>query len=216
MMKHWGTLVLVVGPSGAGKDSIIRGAQRAFEGNSQFVFPRRVVTRKADVAAEDHDSITDMAFALSVAAGDFAVWWKAHGNGYGLPITIDDDLRIGRTVIFNCSRTVVGEVQKHYPKVVVADIQVSVGQLVERIVARGRETRAEAVERANRVVPTFPPGTVAYPIRNDSSLELAISTFCNLLRMLDDARSDPGRRTFDNQNQHENGDNGGRRLVVVK
>ena len=108
MMKHWGTLVLVVGPSGAGKDSIIRGAQRAFEGNSQFVFPRRVVTRKADVAAEDHDSITDMAFALSVAAGDFAVWWKAHGNGYGIPITIDDDLRIGRTVIFNCSRTVAG------------------------------------------------------------------------------------------------------------
>ena len=108
MMKHWGTLVLVVGPSGAGKDSIIRGAQNAFADDPHFVFPRRIVTRKADIAAEDHDSITDMAFALSVAKGDYAVWWKAHGNSYGLPITIDDDLRIGRTVIFNCSRTVGG------------------------------------------------------------------------------------------------------------
>ena len=106
--------------------------------------------------------------------------------------------------------------QKHYPKVVVADIQVSVGQLVERIVARGRETRDQAIERANRVVPAFPPGTMAFPIRNDSSLELAISTFCNLLRMLNDAGTDPGRSPLDNQHQHEDSNDGGRRLVVVK
>lgn len=216
MRMHWGTLVLVVGPSGAGKDSIIRGAQKEFAGDPRFVFPRRVVTRKADTAAEDHDSVTEMAFALSVANGDFAVWWKAHGNGYGLPITIEDDLRIGRTVIFNCSRTVVGEVQKHYPKVAVAEIQVSADQLVERIVARGRESKEQAIERAGRVVPPFPAGTRAFPIRNDSSLDLAISTFCNLLRMLDHAGPDPGRSPFDDQNQDEDGDNRGRRLVVVK
>ena len=92
--------MLVVGPSGAGKDSIIRGAQNVFADDARFVFPRRVVTRKADVAAEDHDSVTDMAFALAVAKGDFAVWWKAHGNGYGIPVSIDDDLRVGRTVDF--------------------------------------------------------------------------------------------------------------------
>ena len=216
MMKHWGTLVLVVGPSGAGKDSIIRGAQEVFNSNSKFVFPRRIVTRKSDAASEDHDSVSEMDFALSVAKGDYAVWWKAHGNSYGLPISIDDDLRIGRTVIFNCSRTVVGEVQKHYPKVVVADVQVSEGQLVDRIVARGRETRDEAIERASRVVPPFPTDTASFPIRNDSSLDLAISTFCNLLRMLNDAGTDPGRGPFNNQDQNEDCDDGGRRLVVVK
>ena len=196
MIKNGGTLVLVVGPSGAGKDSIIRGAQSTFANDAGFVFPRRIITREADIAAEDHDSIAEAAFALSVARGDYAVWWKAHGNSYGLPITIDDDLCVGRTVIFNCSRTVVGQVQTQYPKVVVADIQVSVGQLVERIVARGRETREEAVERASRVVPPFPAGTMAFPIRNDSSLDLAISPFCDLLRMVSDPGSHPGQRSI--------------------
>lgn len=216
MMKSCGTLVLVVGPSGAGKDSIIRGAQANFAHHPRFVFPRRIVTRKADVMAEDHDSISDIAFASNAANGDYAVWWEAHGNSYGIPITIDDDLSMGRTVIFNCSRTVVGEVQKRFPKVVVADIQVSVNQLVDRIVARGRESREEAIERANRVVPPFPPGTTMVPIQNDSNLDVAISTFCNLLRMLDDAGTDPGGSSFDDQNKYENGDDGCRRLVVVK
>ena len=215
-MANRGTLVLVVGPSGAGKDSIIRGAKTFYANDEQFVFPRRIVTRKADVSAEDHDSISEMAFALGVAKDDYAVWWIAHGNGYALPISIDDDIREGRTVIFNCSRTVVSEVHKTYPKVVVVDIQVSASHLIERIVARGRESRDEAILRVARVVPPLPNETVNFPIRNDGTLEMAISEFCGLLRMLDDAGSDPRRSPFNDQNQNEYRNDGGGRLVIVK
>ncbi|MGA7013248.1 MAG: phosphonate metabolism protein/1,5-bisphosphokinase (PRPP-forming) PhnN, partial [Pseudolabrys sp.] len=50
-----GRLVLVVGPSGAGKDTVITGAKAACAADSTFVFPRRVVTRPAS-DAEDHDT----------------------------------------------------------------------------------------------------------------------------------------------------------------
>ena len=43
-----GALVLVVGPSGAGKDALIAAAREALEANTRFTFPRRVVTRQVD------------------------------------------------------------------------------------------------------------------------------------------------------------------------
>ena len=49
-----GRLVLVVGPSGAGKDTLIAGARVKCLNNPTIVFPRRVVTRAASVA-EDND-----------------------------------------------------------------------------------------------------------------------------------------------------------------
>src|SRR6185295_15951480 len=43
-----GRLVLVVGPSGAGKDTLIAGARAACRDDATVVFPRRVVTHGHD------------------------------------------------------------------------------------------------------------------------------------------------------------------------
>lgn len=216
MTGIWGTLVLVVGPSGAGKDSIIRGAKKTLAADPRFVFPRRIITRQADEAAEDHGSATDMDFAIAVARGDFAVWWRAHGNGYGIPVSINDDLRIGRTVVFNCSRAIIGEVSRQYQRIAVASVEVSSDVLLERIVARGRENREQAVERVSRVVPPFPPGLSVSRIQNDHSIDSAIKAFCSFLRSLDDPAADPGGSPLDNENQCKNSDDGGGRLIIVE
>lgn len=187
MRRERGTVVLVVGPSGAGKDSILRQAQSIFATDPDVVFPRRVVTRKADVSAEDHDTVSDMDFSQNLAKGDYAVWWSAHGNGYGIQVSIDDDIKLGRTVIFNCSRAIIEELQLRYPKVVVVEIKVSPELLVDRIVARGRETHDEAVFRVSRTVPALPRGIVVIPIQNDGALEDAALTFCAAIRKLNHA-----------------------------
>ena len=93
-----GRLILVVGASGVGKDTLIVGARAACAAEPSVVFPRRVVTRAA-TAAEDHDSISEEAFRRAAAAGDFALWWEAHGLCYGIPSTITDDIRAGRRVV---------------------------------------------------------------------------------------------------------------------
>ena len=77
-----GRLVLVVGPSGAGKDTLIAAGRAALGEDPRFVFPRRVVTRPAVAALEDHESVSPEAFAAARQAGAFALDWEAHGLCY--------------------------------------------------------------------------------------------------------------------------------------
>ena len=92
-----GRLVLVVGPSGAGKDTLLGLAKAACEGNHDIVFPRRVVTREAS-SAEDNVAVTSDEFRRGLGHGDFAAHWEAHGLSYALPAEINEDIRAGRTV----------------------------------------------------------------------------------------------------------------------
>lgn len=179
-----GHLVPVVGPSGAGKDSILRAAQGVFAGDERIVFPRRVITRKAMAAAEDHDSVTEMAFAHAVAKGDFALWWDAHDNSYGIPAAIDNDLAQGRTVVFNCSRAALAEALDRYPVVTAIEISASPAVLIERIVARGRETHAEAMARVARKPAAYPAGLAVIRIDNSGELNNAVNAFAAALRTL--------------------------------
>jgi ribose 1,5-bisphosphokinase len=211
-----GHLVLVVGPSGAGKDSVIKGAQEVFIENRNVVFPRRVVTRPSDSNAEDHDVMSEMAYALAVAEGEFALWWRAHGLGYGIPISIEDDLKLGRVVVFNSSRTMVTEALTNYHNITVAEIEVSTDVLVERIVARGRETREDAVKRVARQVPAYPARAKLHRINNDRSLAEAVQNFCALIQLLQDLRPDHGRDAFNNQHQNKDGNDGRGGLVIVE
>ena len=67
-----GCLVLVTGPSGAGKDSLIAAAKTALLSNPRFMFPRRAVTRVRS-AHEVHDSLSVAEFSKAVACGAFAL-----------------------------------------------------------------------------------------------------------------------------------------------
>ncbi|MGL4406286.1 MAG: phosphonate metabolism protein/1,5-bisphosphokinase (PRPP-forming) PhnN, partial [Notoacmeibacter sp.] len=49
-----GIFVAVVGPSGAGKDSILRDAAKVFVSDPLVHFAKRIVTREAN-SSEDHD-----------------------------------------------------------------------------------------------------------------------------------------------------------------
>ena len=84
-----GRLVLVVGPSGAGKDTLLSGARALCRDNAEICFARRVVTRPSS-DAEDHDSIDEAAFGDATARGLFAFCWQAHGHHYGIPRGIND------------------------------------------------------------------------------------------------------------------------------
>ncbi|MGY3471219.1 energy-coupling factor transporter ATP-binding protein EcfA2 [Bradyrhizobium sp. LM6.11] len=83
-----GRLVLVVGPSGAGKDTLLRLAQAACVDDRDVVFPRRVVTRESS-ADEDNVAVSADEFRRAREHGDFAVHWEAHGHSYALPLEIN-------------------------------------------------------------------------------------------------------------------------------
>jgi ribose 1,5-bisphosphokinase len=146
-----GRLVLVVGPSGAGKDTLLRLAQAACAHDATIEFPRRIVTREAS-AAEDNLVATAESFAATLAAGGFALHWDAHGHRYGLPRAIDAALGAGRTVVVNVSRTVVGLARHSYAAVTVVMITAPAEILAERLAARGRASDGAAQARIGRSI----------------------------------------------------------------
>jgi ribose 1,5-bisphosphokinase len=144
-----GRLVLVVGPSGAGKDTLIARAKATISGDPAIVFPRRVVTRPAS-DAEDHDSLSDADFDCAVTDGMFAFWWQAHGLRYGVPRTIDDDFRAGRIIVCNVSRGIVGDVRVRYARVDAVLITAPAEILSTRLAGRSRDTDGNLTQRMAR------------------------------------------------------------------
>jgi ribose 1,5-bisphosphokinase len=144
-----GRLVLVVGPSGAGKDTLLGLARAACAEDSGIVFPRRIVTRESS-AAEDNVAVSDGEFRQALAHGDFAVHWEAHGHAYALPREIDDDIRAGRTVVANVSRTVLDALRSAYANVVVVAITAPPEVLAARLAARARRSDGDIGERLTR------------------------------------------------------------------
>lgn len=173
-----GRLVLVVGPSGAGKDTLIDGARLACVGDASVVFPRRSITRPSSVS-EDNSVITGQVFNQAVADGEFALWWDAHGHRYGIPATIDNDIRASRTVVCNVSRTIIGYAQRRYALVVVVLVTAPEHVLHERLASRGRASDGNLGSRVARSVAMINPDVT---IRNVGRPEIGIRRLLNAIR----------------------------------
>jgi phosphonate metabolism protein PhnN/1,5-bisphosphokinase (PRPP-forming) len=167
------------------------GAREVLKADGNFIFPRRFVTRLSNPDAEDHVSMTEMEFALAVAEGAFALWWRAHGNSYGIGSFIESHLDSGATVVVNCSRASIADACERFANVTVAEITAPEDVLVTRIVARGREMPEQARERVQRKVPDYPAGVRVERIVNDGLLVEAVSRFCALLRDLQSGAQQP-------------------------
>jgi len=146
-----GRLVLVVGPSGAGKDTLLGVARAACADDRTVVFPRRVITREAS-ASEDNDEVSIGTFQEALARGEYAMHWEAHGHCYALSRAMEDEIRSGRTVVANVSRTVIGAARRAYADVVVILITAPPNVLAERIAMRARSSDGMAENRLRRTV----------------------------------------------------------------
>jgi ribose 1,5-bisphosphokinase len=146
-----GRLVLVVGPSGAGKDTLLRFAKAACVENGNIVFPRRIITREAS-ASEDNEEVSNGTFQESLARNEFAMHWQAHDHCYALPRAIDDDIRAGRTVVANVSRTVIPAMRRGYAETVVVAVTAPPNVLAERLAMRGRSSDGRIEQRLLRTV----------------------------------------------------------------
>ena len=180
-----GTLFLVVGPSGAGKDTLIHAARAAL-GDSAVVFARRVITRRAGDPNEDFEPVRRDDFAARKAAGDFMLCWRAHGTDYAIPTRYRSDLDVGRSVVANVSRGVIEDAAGRLAPVRVIEVTASPAVLARRLAARGRDDAVSIAERLRREVP-IPPGVPLVRIVNDGALDDAVRAFIAAL----DAPSPP-------------------------
>lgn len=176
-------LVLVAGPSGAGKDTLIAHASRRLAGDGRFVFLRRTVTRPALAEAEDHLTLTPEAFAEQRRGGVFALHWTAHGLHYGIAAAdIAAALSAGCVPVASVSRAMLAQAAARYPgsTVILVDAAPTVRAL--RLAQRGREDPEAIARRLGRESGSLPPFMAATIVDNSGPLEDGIARFVAALR----------------------------------
>jgi phosphonate metabolism protein PhnN/1,5-bisphosphokinase (PRPP-forming) len=159
----------VVGPSGGGKDTLIRGALAA---RPDLRWVRRVITRPETAGGEDFEGVSRALFAARKSVGEFALDWQAHGLCYGIPAAA---LTGPGDVIFNGSRQALATARSAIPDLRVIVVTAPEPVLAVRLAARGRETRADIGARLARAALALPAGFETVTVLNDGSPEQGIA-----------------------------------------
>ncbi|MHA1485918.1 MAG: phosphonate metabolism protein/1,5-bisphosphokinase (PRPP-forming) PhnN [Promethearchaeota archaeon] len=182
MKKNFpGKLVLVVGNSGSGKDSIISGVVKRFPSNLKEIhLVRRYITRPVS-ETEDNIAITTEVFKKMSIQEKFALEWHIYDLDYGVPIDIDEWLKRGHLVIVNVSRTIIKKARSIYRNILVVFISVPFNITLKRVKERARESGKLLQDRIQRAKDnkTFPEADIV--VDNSGELEIAIDQFLSYL-----------------------------------
>ncbi|WP_157678643.1 ribose 1,5-bisphosphokinase [Oleiphilus messinensis] len=144
-------LFYMMGPSGSGKDSILKACREHAELRDDCFVAHRYITRKPEVMGENHIWLSSREFQWRVLREAFAMYWQANGYYYGIGAEIDHWMGKGINVIVNGSRDFLEKAQSLYPnQLVPIYLSVSQSRLRERLLKRGRESSAEIEARLRR------------------------------------------------------------------
>lgn len=179
LTKIWGRcqlelsiLFLVIGNSGAGKDSLIKAVRGNFpEGFGPLMIPRRVVTRDATYDAEVYESVDVDTFQTMKDEGEFILDWESFENYYGIRKEVLDWLEEGHPVMINISRSVVEHAKGIFPRVKVIFVHVPLEVTADRIIDRGRETFEEVLDRLVRAQDSQEYQSADLAVENEGDLE---------------------------------------------
>lgn len=177
-----GRLILVVGPSGAGKDSLIAAAAEKLSADASYYFPKREITRPSDAGGEDHIEVSVEGFHATRESGGYALSWEAHGLCYGVPAVLNQRIESGATVVVNVSRSVPDAVRGKYLNLRVIFVTAPLDILAQRIASRGRESIEQVEARLLRAKIAMPQGSDVTVINNAGALEDAVARFVAVLR----------------------------------
>lgn len=169
-LRRRGRLIYLVGPSGAGKDSLLSWVGERLPPGAPVCFARRVITRPPQAGGEQHVPASVREFASYVAEGAFAMHWKANGDRYGIERGIVDQLDAGLTVLVNGSRAYLPKARIAFPALEVVHVTAAPELRKARLAGRRRE-RPAAIRR--RLARELPVPAAAIELVNDRALEIA-------------------------------------------
>ncbi|MGB1006393.1 MAG: phosphonate metabolism protein/1,5-bisphosphokinase (PRPP-forming) PhnN [Thalassobaculaceae bacterium] len=176
-----GAVVLVVGPSGVGKDTLLAGARTHFATDPTVVFQRRDITRPAAAGGEDHRPVSLAEFDAIAAAGGYALSWAAHDLRYGVPVAMAAHVAVGATVVVNVSRGIIDAARARFAHVTVIEVTAPTALLAERLAARGREDPAAIRQRLARVAAPVADRPGVYRLVNDGGVAEGVAAMVAMI-----------------------------------
>lgn len=176
-----GRLIYLLGPSGAGKDTLIDHVRERVDGVLPVAFAHRYITRPAGAGGESHVALTEAEYAERLERGLFAMAWDSHGLRYGVGREIDLWLAAGLTVVVNGSRAWLPQARARYPDLIPVILTVAPEELRRRLTARGRESADQVEARLVRAAAFVVDDPGAVFIDNSGPLENAVAALEVLL-----------------------------------
>lgn len=180
-----GRLFTLVGPSGAGKDTLLA---RALTARPDIHLVRRVITRPEREGDEPFEGVSELEFIRRMNNNQFAFSWQAHGLFYGIPKAELSGLDAGQDVIFNGSRAALPGIKMRHPDLNILLVTASPEIRAKRLAGRGRESEGDILKRLTREAP-LAAGLHAITICNDGSLETATGALLQALEPISGKRS---------------------------
>ncbi|MGV1915579.1 phosphonate metabolism protein/1,5-bisphosphokinase (PRPP-forming) PhnN [Rhizobium sp. 22-785-1] len=177
-----GTMIVVVGPSGAGKDTLIDYAAERLRDQADVHFVRRIITRDSDAGGENHEGCSEETFQRKKVAGEFCVSWSAHGLHYGIPASVKQHLKKGGVAVANGSRSALPHFRAAFPNLKVVVVTARPEILSARLANRGRESMSEIMGRLDRKVEAICDSFDVTTIDNSGEIEEAGSVLLALLQ----------------------------------
>lgn len=180
-----GKLVIFVGSSGSGKDSLIYAS---FKRLSDEYIPvhrvRRWITRP-NHHSERFNSVSKTVFLSAVKNNQFALWWSIYDTYYGVEkAEIDPHLIEGKLVLVNLSRTMCTKALELYPDAIIILVRVPVYIAEKRIHKRDREDGKNLEARLRRLHAKV---NIPFPellLQNDGTLDASTEVLVHYLKAL--------------------------------
>ena len=182
-MNH--RLIYVMGPSGAGKDSLLDWLKTKLPPQSPIHFAKRTIDRPLQALGEQHESVDAANFERLQKEKSFAMHWLANGRQYGVRHGELEPLQQQQWLLVNGSRAYLPEALRQFDGMNVLHISASADILRARLLARQRETPEVVEARVQRAVAfSVPTSCRCVNVLNDTSLDDAGAVLMKALASL--------------------------------
>lgn len=192
-MPRRGRLIVVSGPSGVGKTSVVQGLAERLP----FWFSVSMTTRDprpGEVDGVDYVFVSEDDFERAVASGELVEWAEYGGHLYGTPaVPLEEARRSGRDVLLDIELVGSRNIKERYPDALMIFVAPpSTAELERRLRLRGDTSEEDIAARLAVAAEQIEaaPDVFDHVIRNDD-LMTAISQAADILIPAPDPPGDP-------------------------
>ena len=177
MQGNRGILIVISGPSGAGKGTICKALLEKHDNIFIFFFATTRNPRQGEIEGVNYYFLTKEAFEEKVKENGFLEYANVHGNFYGTPkVNVEKMLDEGKDVILEIDIQGALQVKDNFKEgVFIFILPPSMEELKQRIIKRGSETEESLMTRFKNAYKEINyVSKYNYAVVNDK-LEVAVS-----------------------------------------
>ena len=147
-----GKLIVITGPSGVGKGTIVRSLLQRHPELSLSVSATTRKPRPGETEGVDYYYTSREEFQEAIAKGEFLEWAEYAGNYYGTPQSkVKQVLAQGKSILLEIELIGARAIAKHFPNALrIFILPPSLTELEARLRKRGKDSKLAIEKRLNR------------------------------------------------------------------